>query len=47
VQNCTLPKKLKKLDNVKIGDLKRRTGIIKVPKQDEDVGNLQNLRSLF
>jgi len=44
-------KKLKKLDNVKIGNLKGRTGIIKkVPKQDEDIGNLQILlhsRSLF
>ena len=36
--------------NVKIDNLKRRIGIIKVPKQDEDTGNLQillHLRSLF
>jgi len=39
------------LDNVKIGNLKRKNrDHKKVPKQDEDVGNLQillHLRSLF
>jgi len=39
------------LDNVKISNLKRRIEIMrKVPKQDEDTGNLQallHLRSLF
>jgi len=38
------------LDNVKIVNLKRKNKIIKVPKQDEDAGNLQillHLRSLF
>jgi len=39
------------LDNIKIGNLKRRVGIIKnIPKQDEDTGSLQillHLRSLF
>jgi len=43
-------KKLKKLGNVKIGNLKRIRIIKKVPQQDEDFGNLQillHLRSLF
>ena len=44
-------KKLKKLDNVKIGNLKKKNrDHKKVPKQDEDTGNLQillHLRSLF
>jgi len=39
------------LDNVKIGNLKRKNrDHKKVPKQDEDIGNLQlllHLRSLF
>jgi len=38
------------LDNVKIGNLKKSIGIIKIPKQDEDAGNLQillHLKSLF
>jgi len=49
VHNWT--KKLKKLDNVKIGNLKRKNKHHKkVLKQDEDAGNLQillHLRSLF
>jgi len=44
-------KKLEKLDNVKIGNLKKKNrDNKKVPKQDEDTGNLQillHLRSLF
>jgi len=44
-------KKLKKLDNVKISNLKKKNrGHKEVPKQDEDTGNLQillHLRSLF
>jgi len=44
-------KKLKKLDNVKIGNLKRENrDHKKVPTQDEDTGNLQillHLRFLF
>jgi len=44
-------KKLKRLDNVKISNLKRKNkDHKKVPKQDEDAGNLQSLlhlRSLF
>jgi len=44
-------KKLKKLDNVKIGNLKKKNRDHKIiPKQDEDAGNLQillHLRSLF
>jgi len=44
-------KKLKKLDNVKIGNLKRKNrDHKKVPKKDEGTGNLQillHLRSLF
>jgi len=38
------------LDNVKIGNLERKNRDHKVPKQDEDTGNLQillHLRSLF
>jgi len=38
------------LDNVKIGNLKKKKGDHKIPKQDEDTGNLQillHLRSLF
>jgi len=33
-------KKLKKLGNVKIGNLKKNRDHKKVPKQDEDTGNL-------
>jgi len=36
-ESITGHKKIKKLDNVKIGNLKRKK---KVPKQDEDAGNL-------
>jgi len=39
-----------RLDNVKIGNLKRKNRDKKVPKQDEDAGNLQillHLKSLF
>jgi len=40
-------KKLKKLDNVKIGNLKKKNrDHKKVPKQDEDAGNLQILLHL-
>jgi len=50
-ESITGHKKLKKLDNVKIGNLKRKyRDCKKVLKQDEDAGNLQillHLRSLF
>jgi len=50
-ESITGHKKLKKLDNVKIGNLKKKNGDHKkVLKQDEDAGNLQillHLRSLF
>jgi len=50
-ESITGHKKLKKLDNVKIDNLKRKNrDHEKVPKQDEDAGNLQillHLRSLF
>jgi len=51
IQNKNLFSLLYKLDNVKIGDLKKKNrDHKKVPKQDEDTGNLQillHLRSLF
>jgi len=50
-ESITGHKKLKKLDNVKIGNLKRKNrDDKKVLKQDEDAGNLQvllHLRSLL
>jgi len=50
-ESITGQEKLKKLDNVKIGNLKKKNrDHKKVPKQDEDAGNLQillHLRSLF
>jgi len=48
--SITAHKNLKKLNNVKIVNLKVRIGIKKVSKQDEDTGNFQvssHLRSLF
>jgi len=49
--SITGDKKLKKLHNVKIGNLKRKNrDHKKVPKQDEDTGYLQillHLRFLF
>ena len=50
-ESITGHKKLKKLDKVKIGNLKKKNREHKkVPKQDEVAGNLQillHLRSLF
>jgi len=49
--SITEHKKLKKLDKYKFGNLKRKNrDHKKIPKQDEDIGNLQillHLRSLF
>jgi len=50
IKSITGHKKLKKLDNVKLIIKKGRIGIIKIPKQEEDTGNLQillHLRYLF
>jgi len=50
-ESITGHKKLKKLDNVEIGNLiKKNRDHKKVPKQDKDTGDLQillHLRSLF